>query len=292
MFFSKVQPMGSKILKGCRLSVYDGSPLYRRITLGHGYIHQICTAEHDAIPTDVVRLCMEFITILIQYTFVAHDTSIPPTVYGITMLEMANIQTLKESVAKKHNVDKNELFVCDLSKSKIDRELRRDDSVCDAISPKSNDIFIYHSQRPNLMNWKEAKLQTFVVNNQHRVPCTMNNQRMFQDEEIGYPLLVTFPLKIPMTLKQIQLTLWQLIQPLLHDKNLKISDELPFQFWATWGFNNHQKIYPHNGEVFDFNKRNLKFLVHWTNPKQYKSELYNMENRPRSFTPDSCTCSC
>merc|ERR1719242_1875039 len=88
----------------------------------------------------------------IEYTFIASDTSIPPTVFGQKMLKVADIEMFKQSIAKKQGVDKDELFVCDIWKSKIHRELRRHDSVGD-INRKSDDIFVYHSKRPNEADW-------------------------------------------------------------------------------------------------------------------------------------------
>mmetsp|Transcript_30044 Transcript_30044/g.47979 ORF Transcript_30044/g.47979 Transcript_30044/m.47979 type:complete len:1184 (-) Transcript_30044:396-3947(-) len=299
---------------------------------------------------------------VVEYTWIDADTSKPPTVFGQKMLKVADIQMLKESVAKKQGVEKDELFVCDIWKSKIHRELRRHDSVSD-INRKSDDIFIYHSPRPNMEEWKQAQpevekadgadkdpaaedaekpaagaepaggagddederdggnrgppadpevngaggnyygggrynygrqaqkkqkaeYQTFVVNNQHRVQARqqyMNAQQRFEDEPIGYPLLVTLPMQIPVSKAQIRKALWKLIQPFLRDENLTLEDELPFEFWAAWGFDNHQKI-DDTQTVFELNQRNLKFLVHWKDVNQYKSELYSMQNRERDET--------
>eukprot|EP01084_Bolivina_argentea_P295248 508247_1 len=58
---------------------------------------------------------------IIQYTWIDSDTSKLPTVYAQKMLKVADIEMLKDVVAKKHGVDKDELFVCDIWKSKIHR---------------------------------------------------------------------------------------------------------------------------------------------------------------------------
>ena len=299
---------------------------------------------------------------IIEYTWIDSDTSKPPTINGQKMLKVADIDMLKTAVAKKHNVPKDELFVCDIWKSKIHRELRRHDSVSD-INRKSDDIFIYHSKRPNLEDWKpkpkevaagdadnnnnnaepaagaepvgagggaannngnnneeedergnddhrdddagvggagnnggyygqnrnnnnnkkqKSEYQTFVVNNQHRVVARQQygGQQRYEDEPLGYPLLITLPMKINVSMQQIRQHLWKLIQPFLHDENLQIDDELPFEFWAAWGFNNHAKI-ENTEDEFDLNQRNLKFLIHWSDAKQYKSELYDPQNRAR-----------
>ena len=270
---------------------------------------------------------------IIEYTYVDADTSTPPTVFGQKMLKVADIQMLKEAVAKKQGVSKDELFVCDIWKSKIHRELRRHDSVSD-INRKSDDIFIYYSKRPvdKLEEWKKAgqeiedaikqngdgdnddedgdrdpageangnnendkdkeeKWQTFVVNNQHRVVARQQymhgGQQRYEDESLGYPLLLTLPINVTMSMKTIRECLWEIIKPFLQDENIQITDEnLPFQFWAAWGFNQHQELVddsdkPPQDQKFDLKQRNLKFLVHWKDPKQYKSALYDSEQRPR-----------
>ncbi len=65
----------------------------------------------------------------IHYTWIDSDISILPCMYSEKMLKVADIQMLKESVAKKHGVDKDELFVCDIWKSTLHKELRRHDCV-------------------------------------------------------------------------------------------------------------------------------------------------------------------
>mmetsp|Transcript_17960 Transcript_17960/g.28371 ORF Transcript_17960/g.28371 Transcript_17960/m.28371 type:complete len:1182 (+) Transcript_17960:107-3652(+) len=306
---------------------------------------------------------------MIEYTWIAANTAKPPTVFGQKMLKVADIGMLKESVAKTHGVSKEELFVCDIWKSKIHRELRRHDSVAD-INRKSDDIFIYHSPRPDIEAWKakynikdeeeeeqgdkdkdkekaadatedggggdadnererggagagtgagagvvaraaeedgvtgtstnyssynynrgaggrgapppKPQFQTFVVHNQHQVVARQNfmgGQPRYEDEQLGYPLLTTLPNRIPVTFKQIRQSLWSLIQPFVHDENLTLDDELPFEFFAAWGFDKFVKI-ADSDQVFEF-QRNLKFVVQWRDPKQYKANLYDATQRVR-----------
>eukprot|EP00486_Rosalina_sp_Unknown_P000500 CAMPEP_0201565528 /NCGR_PEP_ID=MMETSP0190_2-20130828/4688_1 /ASSEMBLY_ACC=CAM_ASM_000263 /TAXON_ID=37353 /ORGANISM="Rosalina sp." /LENGTH=888 /DNA_ID=CAMNT_0047983127 /DNA_START=184 /DNA_END=2847 /DNA_ORIENTATION=+ len=210
---------------------------------------------------------------VIEYTWIDSDTSKPPTIFGQKMLKVADIDMLKDAVKKAQGVPKEELFICDIWKSKIHRELRRHDSVSD-INRKSDDIFIYHSKRPDMEEWKErtkdnnkeeaeddkdkdkdkeagdndderandnngntdlnssagtyyanrgrgsgnkggkgkSEYQTFVVNNQHRVVARQQymhgNQQRYEDEPVGYPLLITLPIRIKITMKQIRETLW------------------------------------------------------------------------------------
>ena len=99
---------------------------------------------------------------VIEYTWIDSDTSIPPKVYGQKILKVADIGMFKEAVAKVHGVNHEELFVCDVWKSKIHRELRRHDSVGD-INRKSDDIFVYHSPRPDLEKYKDPQKKEDVA---------------------------------------------------------------------------------------------------------------------------------
>ena len=190
------------------------------------------------------------------------------------------------------------MFVCDIWKSKIHPELRKAESV-DNINRKQDDIFIYRSSRPNLDSdeWKchennikehEFEFVTFVVNNQHRSHRSSDNQQINEDEAIGYPLLITLPARITITMKQIRGELWRLVQPLLPNDNLSIDDELPFEFWAEWKSDSDSEEYSHTKitdsiEEFDTNQKNMKFIVRWKYPNQYKyiANLYEMKQRPR-----------
>ena len=57
----------------------------------------------------------------------------------------------KDKIARQFNVNKDELFVCDIWKANIHREYRKRDSVAD-ISKKNDDIdiFVYHSPKVSL----------------------------------------------------------------------------------------------------------------------------------------------
>jgi len=262
---------------------------------------------------------------VIEYSWISSDTSVHPVVFGQKILKVADIGMLKEAVAKVHGVAHEELFVCDVWKSKIHRELRRHDSVGD-INRKSDDIFIYHSPRPDPKEYGDGKepaagdvagaekagaerdrydderagggyggryggnlrrkkqdFQTFVINHQHRVRSRhqYGAQERFEDEPIGYPLLMTLPMTVAVTMRQIRARIWTLIQPFLVDSNLTIDDEWPFGLWACWGFNQNCQIQD-DDEVFGLNQRNLRFVVQWKgDAKGYKAGLYDMNKRAR-----------
>ena len=99
----------------------------------------------SSLPTEKYKLN--------EYTWIDNDTSKPPIIFAHKMLKDADIDMLKHSVAKSQSVPKYELFVCDISKSKIHRELRRHDPVSD-ITKECDYIFIYHSKRPDKDEWK------------------------------------------------------------------------------------------------------------------------------------------
>merc|ERR1712141_664794 len=272
---------------------------------------------------------------VIEYTWIDSDISVVPKVYGQKMLKVADIGMLKQAIAKRHQVSDEELFVCDVWKSKIHRELRRHDSVGD-INRKSDDIFVYHSKRPDIKQWvdeqkqkdaaagdvagavagaeaagdagndvdereeeysgryrgsnlKRAKsaFQTFVINNQHRVRSRHQYgvQERTEDEVIGYPLLVTLPMKVAVTTKQIRTRLFELVQPMMVDDSIKFDNDWPFVLWAQHGFNKFTKLVAEDDAAeFNLNQRNLKFIVQWTNAKHYKRELYPEKSRPRDDT--------
>jgi len=79
-------------------------------------------------------------------------------------------------------------------------------------------------------------------------------------------------------MQQIRDKLMTIIKPFI--VNNEDEEELPFEFWAAWGFNNHCKI-EENDDIFDLKQRNMKFLIHWKDPKRYKSSLYDVSTRPR-----------
>ena len=84
---------------------------------------------------------------VIEYMGVEADTRKKPKMHVQKMLKVADIGMLKHAVGKKHVV--KWFFVCDVWKIQILCKLRRHDSVRD-INRKSDDIFIYHSPRPDL----------------------------------------------------------------------------------------------------------------------------------------------
>ena len=161
------------------------------------------------LPTDRYRI--------IEYTWIDTGTSIPPTCYGQKMLKVADIDMLKEAVAKSFNqksmiltdgyireiqqimnkndiippelnhiiysfyqkVHKAELFVCDIWKSKIYRQFTRHDSMAD-ISRRSDDIFIYHSPKPNMKEWKIKKSAEPDTNNKEKETETSDDNEDYK----------------------------------------------------------------------------------------------------------------
>jgi len=208
----------------------------------------------------------------------------------------------------------------------------------------SDDIFVYHSKRPNEKDWiveqdadeneevvagagdeeinesngnggderediggsssyynrresgarkkNNQQYQTFVVNMQHRVIARPNymhgGQQRYEDEPLGFPLLMTLPMRVKVSMLQIRNKLWSLLKAFIEDENIEMDPndgkddgDLPFIFWASWGFNQHCKITADKDEEFDLKQRNLKFIIHFKDSKQYKLSLYEEETRKR-----------
>jgi ubiquitin carboxyl-terminal hydrolase 4/11/15 len=288
---------------------------------------------------------------MIEYTFISSDYTIEPMIFAQKMLKVADIDMLKASISSTHGIPKNEVFVCDIWKSKIHRELRRNDAVGD-INRISDDIFVFHCPRPEvdadaLADYEEkqrikdeeeaaeetnsnsnhdpyryrksdyyakylgdpdgitgagyryhynynakkkgAKRQppdlcTFVIINQRRVKAKhiyYANQKKWEDVAMGYPLLITMSNKVPITINQIREKLFTNIKPFMEDQSKNIGDDdLPFKLWATWGFNDQFELKP-SDEVFVLRKRNLRFVLHWTDAGQYIMKLYERGKRAR-----------
>jgi len=47
----------------------------------------------------------------------------------------------------------------------------------------------------------------------------------------------------------------------LKNANLTLNDQLPFQFIATWDFNNRQEL-ANSNEIFDITLRNVRFFLY------------------------------
>jgi len=226
----------------------------------------------------------------ITYTFVDAATMRAPKMYGKKMLKAADIGMLKAAVSRKHIVSRDELFVCNVQKGKIHRELSNTDSVTDI--GREDDIFIYHSARPMLDEWTSQTalcalrlhdddarqsgqdFRTFVVNHTHK------------DDAMGYPLLLTLPMKLTVTMWQIRARVSRMASPFLKSrrcfhKSHSISD-LPYRLWAQWGRRNQPslEIVPSHDE-FDLRKIRLKFEVRWTDVTQFVCEAADAANRAR-----------
>ena len=127
------------------------------------------------------------------------------------------------------------------------------------------------------------RFQTFVVLFQRSVARQQYyyNQRQSEEAFMGYPLLVTFNLHDNLTMRQIRDRIWQLTKPFVADENIDVNDNnKPFVMQASWGYNNLQEL-TDNDEEFNLDERNMKFVIHFNDPQQYKNEFVLAENRPR-----------
>merc|ERR1712129_3550 len=97
--------------------------------------------------------------------------------------------------------------------------------------------------------------------------------------------------KVKVTMKQIRARLWALTKAYVVDESVDMdlensdndNEKLSFAIWASWGFNSHCRITAKD-EEFDLSQKNLKFIVHWKDMKEYKLEWYTKETRKRDVT--------
>ena len=193
-------------------------------------------------------------------------------------------------------IDKDDLFVCDIWKSKIHRELRKKDALSD-INSKYDDIFIYCWPKPNMEQYKSNEksdnkykypFQTYVINHEYRgIKIEENdnkeNESKIEHVGIGYPLLITLPLTVKVKMCQIYKQLWMLNKPFIKNQNLNINnkdDKLPFELWARWGEDEELKL-TNIDDYFDTMRKDMKFIILWLNPEQYKCNTYDYQSRPR-----------
>eukprot|EP01084_Bolivina_argentea_P025906 48170_1 len=165
--------------------------LFKDKSLVIGYVRQYALHENNInIPTSIINYCILFCDLMykkIEYTWVDCDVLNPhyPTIYAIFVSKNATIIRLRELVAATHGVTRREVFICDLHKSRIRKQLTH--QTVNDIS-EDDDIFIYRQKRFENINNNQHDYRTFVVNNQHRIRI----RQRFEDESIGYPLLITF----------------------------------------------------------------------------------------------------
>ena len=140
------------------------------LLLCHGYFNGIakncCVSLY---PKTIIKIIFDFYYIVNS-----------PTVYGITMKKMDDILTFKEKLSKIHNVPRNQLFVCDIWKSKIHRELKNHDIVGD-INRKSDDIFVYYCPLPIV-----DQLPKIEKNNTEKDTKNKNNNNSYGNYGYGY----------------------------------------------------------------------------------------------------------
>jgi len=85
---------------------------------------------------------------IVEFTWVGNDPNMTPTVYGVQMLKVADVSMFKKAIAKQFNVPADQLFVCDVWKSKLHRELKNRDMIAE-INRRNDDIVVFYSPKPN-----------------------------------------------------------------------------------------------------------------------------------------------
>eukprot|EP01084_Bolivina_argentea_P286667 491787_1 len=236
----------------------------------------------------------------IPFTFLKHlDCKIIFPVFGyirnlcdkLTMKLLPDL-ILYICVSFYYDSAENEIYICDVWKSKFHRELRKADAI-DDINRKSDDIFVYRSRIQNICQWKHynkpLKHQTFVIYHQHDVLARQGYlpppQPMFEMEEIGFPLLITLPMNVPVTMKQVYIRIWKIAKPYFKDQKLIMDcNNKPFSFVESWGFNNSNRIEIQlSNEICDIAERkNVKFFIHWKDAKNYDGSRFTARIRDKS----------
>ena len=255
---------------------------------------------------------------IIEYTFIdCTKTNIIPTVYGIKINKSYNSVAFKKLLSKRHNVNRKELYVCDIWKSKFHREFRKPDTVAE-IHPRNDDIFVYYSPKPkldeielkeanNTNNSKQINYSTYLVCNKLDITLLgndMDNENNFIDDDyIGCPLLFTLHLRQKITFKELRCKIFDMIIPFTRTRNetmnhyikndisYKINDyDLPFKIFAKWEDDQKQEITYDNDNLFNIYHYQsiLKFEILWNNWAKYRHELYDLKTRHRhSSAPPS-----
>jgi len=160
----------------------------------------------------LVDLIAEYASkIFVEYTWVHADTSRKPSTCGVGLQPDVDILSLKKAVANLHGVPHDELFVVNVRKAEIHRELRGAYIVGDIMENTEN-MFVYHSPKPDLsrfmMNGTESIAQysdkqsvlifkrtaededlgTFILQFQHRaVRRPHYGAEQYMDKAFGYP---------------------------------------------------------------------------------------------------------
>ena len=67
------------------------------------------------------------------------------------------------------------------------------------------------------------------------------------------------------------------IKPLIKNQNLKIKHKQPK---VRWEQGNETKL-TNIDDCFDVTGKDMKFVILWSNPEQYKSDFHGYQSRPR-----------
>ena len=169
----------------------------------------------------------------IEYVFIPdpeHDAiSIPLQLYELKIPKTATITLFKQEVKKKHNIsDEDYLFVCDIWKNKVHRELRKHDE-CNDYKRKHDDYIIYHKKKieiiPQLKQRENTKINAFVVNFYKTEKKSMSDI----DEYIGFPLVFNvFEDRMEIKMNELYTRLCKMIYPLVNDDLLQWRFNLVF----------------------------------------------------------------
>ncbi|ETO26124.1 ubiquitin carboxyl-terminal hydrolase 11 [Reticulomyxa filosa] len=255
---------------------------------------------------------------MLEFTWVG-DPNAPPTVYGVKMLKVADVAMLKSAIAKQFKIDKDSLYVCDVWKSKIHHELKGRDMIAE-INRRNDDIIVFYAPKPEIPNetisgedkeknknkekdkseeaadsdengtsskagasdQKGPLFNVFVVLCQTRIQARGGYHRD-EDEQIGMPLLVTFPLDKPVSHKEAIERIFNLVKPYLTDKEkwgLGKDQKLPFTCFATYGFSSVLQL-EDKDDPLPLKERHFKFNLHFPDRSEYNEEICLREKRLR-----------
>ncbi|ETO13312.1 Peptidoglycan glycosyltransferase [Reticulomyxa filosa] len=267
------------------------------------------------------------------------------------MLKVADISMLKKAIAKQFNVSSDELFVCDVWKSKIHQELK-DRNMIAEINRRNDDIIIYHVPKPANLNLdkkedtnskdkdnkdkdkdkdKDSKdkdktkgdehnnsqsnkkagnnneteyddydtdyysqagrggssgggggggsgthresgqtsdYKVFSVSLQTRVEVRTTFQVREENELIGMPFYVSFPLNRDISHKEVRTKIFEVAKAYLKDKNKWYGDDgklrdYPCSFYAIYGYNTVLQLEDNDYSFVPFQERGLRFALHF-----------------------------
>jgi len=213
---------------------------------------------------------------VIEYIYVDSETLLAPQKYYQRISKNADIDTLKEFVAKKHNVAWHELFVCVVREGKIHRysycELGRYSygELVQSIEP-DHDLYIYHCVGVG---------SAFVVYHKYGDRRWSHDVHNYQSMT-PHPLLVRLPWYAHMN--EIRSLLMQMVVRPLWREPINRADKLPFRIFAQRSSLSIEIV--NSDEVFETGMRGwlddgqlshkLYFNIHWDNVHQFKGLSHN-----------------